>query len=285
VPGEWPRHERAQNTLIGEKRGAERSDAVDYLTAGARIDFVCNVCGHYNRGAPMEEVSNRESPSCIACRSSLRMRSVVYALAIELFGTPLVLPDFPVDKTLTGLGMSDWDGYARTLQKKFDYVNTFYHAEPRLDITSIPTNAVAQYDFLISSDVFEHIPPFDLRRAFQNSRRLLRDRGVFIFTVPFTKEGATQEHFPNLYEYQIVEVGRRYVLHNKTIDGRNEVFENLIFHGGPGVTLEMRIFSEPDLRRALTEAGFSSIRICGEHAPAFGIIWPITWAVPIVARP
>ena len=29
--------------------------------------------------------------------------------------------------------MSDWEGYARVLAERFDYVNTFYHADPRLD--------------------------------------------------------------------------------------------------------------------------------------------------------
>jgi hypothetical protein len=71
------------------------------------LDFVCNVCGHQNLAVPLEQVQNREYQSCGHCKSSLRMRSVIHALSMELFGKSLVLPEFPDDKTVSGLGMSD----------------------------------------------------------------------------------------------------------------------------------------------------------------------------------
>jgi len=180
--------------------------------------------------------------------------------------------------------MSDWEGYAGRLEEKFAYVNTYYHAEPRLDITHIPAEAAGRYRFLISSDVFEHIPPFGLDDAFTNARRLLCDGGSFIFTVPFLKTGETQEHFPRLHDFRIIETGGKRFLHNRTVDGDEEIFDQLVFHGGEGMTLEMRMFAEPDLRRRLADAGFSSIRVCVDHAPEFGVMWPMDWAVPIVAR-
>ena len=251
---------------------------------GKLVDFLCNVCGHRNQGVPLEHVQNREYQSCRACRSSLRMRSVIYALSVELYGRPMILPEFPVDKTLAGMGMSDWEGYAHGLEAKFDYVNTYYHAEPRLDITNIPDEAAGRYRFLISSDVFEHIPVFGLDSAFRNARRLLSDAGVFIFTVPFMKTGETQEHFPRLHDFRIIETGGKRFLYNRTVDGDEEIFDQLVFHGGEGMTLEMRMFTEPDLRRRLEDAGFSSVRVCVDHAPEFGVMWPMDWAVPIVAR-
>jgi hypothetical protein len=248
------------------------------------VDFVCNVCGQQNRSVPLEHVQNRECQSCAHCRSSLRMRSVMYALAMELFGKPLVLPEFPVDKTISGLGMSDWEGYAKTLAEALAYTNTFYHTEPLLDITNVSEEAIGKYRFLISSDVFEHIPINALGTAFRNSRRLLQADGVFIFTVPFVKTGDTQEHFPRLNEFRIIETKGKRFLYNKTVEGEEEIFDDLIFHGGDGMTLEMRKFSEPDLRRRLAAAGFSSIHICTDHIPEFGILWPTEWDVPIVAR-
>jgi hypothetical protein len=212
------------------------------------------------------------------------MRSVMHALSMELYGKPLILPKFPADKTLSAIGMSDWDGYAKRLARKFAYVNTYYHTEPRLDITNIAENAVGRNRFLISSDVFEHIPGFALDSAFRNARRLLRDGGAFIFTVPFTKTGETQEHFPRLHDFSIVEAEGRRRLHNRTVEGDEEIFDQLIFHGGEGMTLEMRVFAEPDLRRRLEAAGFTTIRVCTDCVPEFGIIWPMDWAVPIVAR-
>jgi SAM-dependent methyltransferase len=252
--------------------------------SGERIDFLCNVCGRRNPGTPLHVVQDREGQSCAFCHSSLRMRSLVHALAAALFGSPRVLPAFPSDKSIRGLGMSDWEGYAQLLAQRLDYVNTFYHAEPRLDIANVPAELLGRHDFLISSDVFEHIPPRDLDRAFENSRRLLRPGGAFIFTVPFVKEGETVEHFPRLNDFHIVEEGGRRVLRNRTVDGEEETFDQLVFHGGEGMTLEMRMFSQPDLLRRLERAGFSSAAVRIDHAPQFGIMWPIDYAVPIVAR-
>jgi SAM-dependent methyltransferase len=180
--------------------------------------------------------------------------------------------------------MSDWEGYAALLARKFDYTNTFYHVEPRLDITAIPEESVGRYSFLISSDVFEHIPVFGLDDAFRNACRLLREDGVFIFTVPFMKTGETREHFPRMHDFRIVETNGKRFLYNRTAGGEEEIFDDLVFHGGEGMTLEMRMFTEPDLVRRLRAAGFSSIRVCVDHAPEFGVDWPMDWAVPIVAR-
>ena len=180
--------------------------------------------------------------------------------------------------------MSDWEGYAPQLAEHFDYTNTFYHCEPRLDIADMPDALAGRHDFLISSDVFEHIPPRVLDRAFANSRRLLKDGGVFILTVPFLKMEATREHFPRLNDFRIVEEGGRRVLYNRTVEGVEERFDDLVFHGGEGMTLEMRMFAEGDLLQRLRAAGFSSAAVRIDHAPHFGIMWPIDYAVPIVAR-
>ena len=249
-----------------------------------RVDFLCNVCGRRNHGVPLEHVQNREFQSCGTCHSSLRMRSLIHVLSDELFGSPRVLPAFPTDKSIRGIGMSDWEGYAGRLAEKFDYVNTFYHIDPRLDIADVPQERFGRYDFLISSDVFEHIPPGKLDAAFENSRRMLRGGGVFLFTVPFTKTGETLEHFPRLHDYRLVEEGGKRVLVNRTATGEEERFDQLVFHGGEGVTLEMRKFSEPDLLRRLRRAGFDSAESRIDYAPHFGITWPIDHSVPVVAR-
>lgn len=251
---------------------------------GPAMDFVCNICGGTNRAAPVAQVQGRETPSCRHCGSILRFRAVLHALSMELYGRALVVEGFPTDKSIAGLGMSDHETYARKLARKLDYANTFYHDEPRLDITAIPADAVGRYRFLISSDVFEHIPLFALDAAFRNSRRLLRDDGFFLFTVPYVKTGETREHFPRLHDFRIEQTGGRYVLRNKTAEGEEETFENLVFHGGPGSTLEMRRFSEADLLRRLKAAGFSSIHLYEGPVPDFGILWPPGSAVPIVAR-
>jgi len=102
--------------------------------------------------------------------------------------------------------------------------------------------------------------------------------------VPFVKEGETREHFPRLNDFRIVEEGGRRVLRNRTVEGDEEVFNQLVFHGGEGMTLEMRMFSEGDLLRRLADAGFSKAAVRIDHAPHFGISWPIDHSLPIVAR-
>jgi SAM-dependent methyltransferase len=249
-----------------------------------RVDFLCNLCGRRNLGALREQVENRDTATCVACHSSLRMRALVHALGAELFGSPRALPAFPVDKSIRGVGMSDWDGYALRLAEKLDYTNTFYHCEPRLDIANIAGEMAGTLDFLISSDVFEHIPPRELDAAFANARRLLKPGGLFLFTVPFEKLEATREHFPRLNDFRIVEEGGKRVLYNRTREGDEERFDDLVFHGGEGMTLEMRMFPEVDLMRRVRAAGFSSAAVRIDHAPHFGVMWPIDYAVPIVAR-
>jgi SAM-dependent methyltransferase len=267
----WLRKPRAAEPAVG-------------TTDGQFTNFQCNVCGAANAGIPVAGARNREFQSCRACMSSLRMRSLVHALSIELFGKSMILSDFPSDPSIAGLGMSDWEGYATTLARKFAYTNTFYHAEPKLDISEIPESMVGKYRFLISSDVFEHIPAFALEAAFENSRRLLAPGGIFILTVPFTKHGSTREHYPSLHDFRIETVAGRKILRNRTIDGIEETFDDLVFHGGEGMTLEMRKFSEPDLLCRLVDAGFREVRISDDRILEFGIDWPLDGDVPIVAR-
>lgn len=249
-----------------------------------RADFICNVCGKENIAVLLNEIKNREFQSCRNCGSSLRMRSLMLALSKELFGKELILSEFPINKKIKGIGLSDWCGYAKILEEKFSYTNTFYHTDPKLDITAISESLYGKYDFIISSDVYEHIPLYCLDSAFKNTRKLLKSNGKFLLTVPFTKSGASQEHFPSLFDFRIVKTNGKSFLLNVTQNGVTEIFDGLIFHGGDGSTLEMRIFSEPDLLNLLGQAGFTSHHICSENMEKFGIIWPMDWAVPVVAN-
>ncbi len=247
------------------------------------LSFQCNICGHFNEDIPKRIVKSREDQSCQKCKSSLRMRSVIYALSMELFGKNIMLPDFPEDKTITGIGMSDWEGYANLLSEKLAYTNTYYHQEPKLDITNITPEQENKYDFIISTDVFEHIPP-PVETAFVNVQRLLKPGGVLIFTVPYMNDGITKEHFPDLHDFRIVTHKGKSFLINVTKDGEEQVFDDLIFHGGDGFTLEMRMFAKKSLLEELESAKFEHNKIYSDNISEFGIIWQISWAFPIAAR-
>ncbi len=141
----------------------------------AKPSFRCNVCGRKN--ANDSAVFSRETPSCSRCGSSVRLRSIVHALSCELFGESLALPAFPKRKDLEGLGMSDWAPHGKYLAKKLAYRNTFLHQKPKLDITKPDPALFGTLDFLLSTDVFEHVePPVSL--AFENARKLLKPGGV-----------------------------------------------------------------------------------------------------------
>jgi SAM-dependent methyltransferase len=211
------------------------------------------------------------------------MRSIIHVLSTELFGASLTLDAFPVKKHLTGIGMSDWGEYARRLSKKFNYRNTFYHKEPRLDITNLYDQELESYDFVISSDVFEHVVP-PVGKAFHNLYKIMRPGGVCIFTVPYTLSGTTVEHFPDLFDYVISERENNYYLRNATKAGNEQIFDSLVFHGGPGSTLEMRVFSQQSLLECCHAAGFSSTVIYGEPFFKFGIYWPQPWSLPMALR-
>jgi SAM-dependent methyltransferase len=205
-----------------------------------------------------------------------------YLVTQEVLGQPMALPDLPLRKDITGIGLSDATAYAHPLAQKFSYENTFYHTEPRLDIADIDPARAGRYDFIIASDVFEHVAP-PVARAFSNARRLLKPGGKLIFTVPFTLESETVEHYPELHDWSIEEREGTWTLTNRTQDGRQQTFTDLVFHGGPGSTLEMRLFSRAALEREFRDAGFTRVRIAAEPYLPFGIHWPEPWSVPMVA--
>ncbi|MGH8092749.1 MAG: methyltransferase domain-containing protein [Chthoniobacterales bacterium] len=183
-----------------------------------------------------------------------------------------------------GLGLTDSESYATPLAQKFHYQNTYFHQSPRLDIGGdLAPSQFESCDFLISSEIFEHVTP-PVARAFANVFRLLKPGGLFVLTVPYGKQSETTEHFPDLNDFTLDETEGHYVMTNRTREGVIQKFDQLHFHGGPGTTLEMRIFSEGDLLQHLRTAGFSEIKIHLEPVFQYGIWWPQPWSRPISAR-
>lgn len=247
------------------------------------LSFQCNICGAQclTRG----EELRREQVSCLECNSTPRVRAIVRALSIELFGENLILPDFPVKKELRGFGMTDSEGYAKRLAEKFSYENTYLHQEPCIDISAseIAPERLGSSDFIISSEIFEHVAP-PVQKAFQNTFKMLKPGGIFILTVPYGLDSGTVEHFPDLDDYTIIEENGSYRLRNVTTDGVVQEFHDLVFHDGPGSTLEMRIFCEDALLEHLKGAGFAAVKVYREPDFLHGIWWPEPWAFPISAR-
>jgi SAM-dependent methyltransferase len=246
------------------------------------MEFTCNLCGQPNRSANRE--LDRETPSCSSCGSNVRTRGLLQAFSRELFGANLTLPDFPRVKSLRGIGTSDSSQYADRLASKLDYRNTFHDREPRFDIADPGNDHSGKYDFLLSSEVFEHVVP-PAAAAFQNAFQVLKPTGFLVFTVPYSLELSMAEHFPDLHEFGLARLGGRVHLINRTREGAVQVFDNLVFHkDGSGTALEMREFSETSLKQLLTAAGFESVRIYSDDYPPFGIVHSESCSLPIAAR-
>ncbi|HYE51038.1 MAG TPA: methyltransferase domain-containing protein [Azospirillaceae bacterium] len=216
--------------------------------------------------------------------TNMRTRALVYAL-LKALDLNTVLPANPPARHIRGIGLSDQWVYAKPLSRLFDYRNTWYHRRPRLDVSDeAACAAFRDLDFIVSSDVFEHVPP-PVRRTFANCRRMLKPGGALVFSVPYTF-AATVEHFPDLHRWRLRRpwFGRP-VLVNETADGRRWERDDLVFHGGLGATLEMRVFGLEDLKEDLAAAGFSSVEVVAEDVPLYGI-WNRheLWSLPIIAR-
>ena len=242
--------------------------------------FTCNVCGTSNESDA--DVEDRESATCVFCRSSMRFRAVVLVLSRALFGMDLQLGEFPRLKSLRGLGISDSEIYADRLAQRFGYINTFYHREPTFDLSRPDQTEFGKYDFVICSDVLEHIP-FPVESSFEALARLLKPCGFLIVTVPYTLADQTIEHFPKLHVSGLAEMGGKPILVNRAEDGDYEVFDQLVFHGGIGSTLEMRVFCEADIRAKLKAAGFSETRFESLGSQKFGVNFAGGCSLPIIA--
>jgi SAM-dependent methyltransferase len=178
--------------------------------------------------------------------------------------------------------MSDPLPLAALLGRRMAYTNTYYHCEPHLDVCA-PGEHAGRYDLVVCSEVLEHVPR-PIEPAFTGLHDLLRPGGLLVFSVPYRPDGETVEHFPGLHDYEIAVRDGEHVLRNTTPDGRVEVHRDLVFHGGPGETLELREFALPDLLARLEAAGLVGVRVHREPNFAHGVWWPGADGWPITAR-
>ena len=235
------------------------------------IEYCCNICGTKNRLESKQ--FHRELALCGKCGSNARFRGIVHVLANVVGAGDLPLRDWTRRTNIAGLGMSDWSGYAGLLEKKFSYKNTFYDRSPRLDIQNPTAAQLGMHDFVISTDVFEHILP-PLQQGFDNLLALLKPGGSLIFSVPYTRTEHTIEHFPGLHEWEILEFRGEKILVNRDEAGGLQAYDNLVFHGGEGATLEMRVYCEADILSRLAQAGFEEVRVHDQPQLSLGYYWP-----------
>lgn len=245
------------------------------------LSYACNICGKTN--AVDLTALDRETRTCLGCGSTLRQRAIIAALSRKLFGgKSLRMDQWMKRPDLAIRGISDAPLIDRALSQVLHYQNTYFHQTPFLDITRPAPADHDSCDVLICSDVLEHVPP-PVSSAFSGLRKILRPGGFLLLTVPCSAADQTTEHYPTLHDYRILKRNGGHTLVNRRQDGTVEEFGNLIFHGGPGETLEMRLFSLRELESNLRLAGFDRIEIFAQPDFAHGVYWKSPYAVPVVA--
>lgn len=241
------------------------------------IEFRCNICGAENQ---LPEVACQRETGFCTCGANSRFRGVVLGLTLGLYGKPQALCDLAEDQHFSGIGFSDTNIYAKQLARLFAYVNTFLDRTPSLDLCNPAT--VERYlpaDFVICSDVLEHVAP-PISACFATLHRLLRPGGLLVLSVPSYELPITKEHFPDYHDAALVQLSSGPVLVNRRRDGGTETFDDLVFHGGEGATLEMRRFARVDVLAGLREAGFTDILPLAPDRPELGYCWPTNTSVP-----
>ncbi len=208
----------------------------------------CLICGTVN--APVEAASS-EGFECASCGCTWRDRVVAAVVLLELrvglFPLSVLTPDY----SRVGVGIADAQCVAGALGARFDYVNGHLHRYPRLDLLNIPDDLVNCAEFVTCSEVLEHVePPAD--QALAGLAALLRPDGFVLVTVPRGGMRDPGEYYPDLRAWEISDGGR--VTWTDGL-GVTRVDDDPEWHGGAGLTLAFRRWTEDALDGALREAG------------------------------
>ena len=220
--------------------------------------FTCVVCGRMSRAG----VPGRESMQCDRCGATWRARAMVLGVLQSLGHSNITLSDVQEDWSIRGLGTSDDIKIAKKLGNKFDYVNTYYHQGPKLDLTEVDPQWRETARFIICSDVLEHIPP-PTNIALEGLYSLVAPGGAAIVSIPYATAETSHEFYPNLDRYEIQD--NQVVWHDTM--GQRHVDTNPEFHGGAGQTLSFRVWSLSRFEEALLSVGFSRIERVILNAP------------------
>ncbi|MGA2624616.1 MAG: class I SAM-dependent methyltransferase [Bacteroidota bacterium] len=202
----------------------------------------CNICG--SEGEFVRPEREREGYLCANCSASSRLRAVMYVLGKCLDAGNLPVAAWKSNKRIRILESSGRSSYPMMLKDKFDYYNTEFN--PDSDLVNKPFTRFAdfqklaypdeQFDFVIATDVFEHIREDE--KAFREIFRVLKRDGTFIMTVPYNHE----------WERTLIRVQTK---------GDADIFVlPPEYHGGGGQTLAYRTYGR-DLLDRLHGHGFS----------------------------
>lgn len=231
--------------------------------------FLCIACLKPTKS--LEGSYGREGSNCRWCKSTSRDRAMLLAIhgsyLLKILKNPKSRPNI--------IGVSDGELMATALKRIYGkkYQNFHYHLEPTLDITQVPLHLHSSADIISCSEVLEHVAP-PVRLAFRGLFEILKPQGSLIFSVPHTlPESKHIEHYPDMLNYKLdLTVNQKPRMIASLTSGEIAVYENLVFHGGVGSTVEFRVFSESSLKTFLKDQGFKRFNKKG-NVVLLGIRW------------
>lgn len=238
--------------------------------------FLCNNCIAIR--ISRINTDSREGLVCPSCGLNGRQRAVLFAAQKKLNFKKYF-------KKQNIVGVSDGLPISMAFNSRFGnrYSNFEYHLEPYLDITQLKPEFESIANFVTCSEVLEHVqPPVDF--AFSGLYKLLKPGGWLLLSVPHTGSGSAHvEHFPIMVNSSLIQAETP-ILRGTDTDGKLREFDNLVFHGGAGSTLEYRIFSEDSLKEKLLASGFVKLEKQG-NATLLGIVWEPWSRVWVAQKP
>lgn len=209
----------------------------------------CSICGYRSLANP----KSIEDISCKICKCTCRAQVICRAVLTGLgYPTDSNIQRIEKDLSRVGLGISDDSMIVGALSPLFAYTNSYLHKFPIVDLCSPPLECIGHFEFITCSDVLEHTPPprmTPLAGLFQ----MLKPGGFAVISVPIRRGFEFKEFYPNLTNW-LIENG---CLNWTDGDGHRYIDQKPEFHGGEGLTLAFRQWTEKKLVEDLHAVGFS----------------------------
>lgn len=133
----------------------------------------------------------RDNFLCTGCGSSLRQRAI-YAVVRSVLDQAVDATVVDTDEHWSGREpLQRLPGYIATTYDQFGRPGELMPGGARNEDLTCLTFSDASVDVFISGDVHEHIE--DTMRAFREVQRVLKQGGVYVFTIPYRHERAGNE--------------------------------------------------------------------------------------------
>jgi SAM-dependent methyltransferase len=170
------------------------------------------------------------------------------------------------DLSRSGIGIGDDWRLARLLHQHFAYTNSHLDRFPVLDLCQIPDHTRSSVEFVVCSDVLEHVRP-PLSEALNGLYSLVKPGGFAVVTVPLHSTQDEAELYKDLVSYEFA---------NKTLlwkdsMGHDHADSNPTLHEGEGLVLVFRTFSHRSIVSCLLQAGFASVSSPETLPPISGV--------------